>query len=96
MLTVNLPNGVAVAALGLGTWRMGESKRSRASETAAVLHALQLGYRLIDTAEMYGEGGAEEVVGAALREAITQRIVKREDVFIVSKVYPHNASAQGV
>jgi diketogulonate reductase-like aldo/keto reductase len=96
MRKVNLPNGVAVAALGLGTWRMGESKRNRATETAAVLHALTLGYRLIDTAEMYGEGGAEEVVGAALHEAITQRIVKRDDVFIVSKVYPHNASAQGV
>jgi diketogulonate reductase-like aldo/keto reductase len=75
---------------------MGESKRTRVAETTAVLHALSIGYRLIDTAEMYGEGGAEEVVGAALAQAITQRIVKREDVLIVSKVYPHNASMQGV
>jgi diketogulonate reductase-like aldo/keto reductase len=93
---VDLPNHASVPALGMGTWRMGESKRARTSETAALLHALSIGYRLIDTAEMYGEGGAEEVVGAALREAIAQRIVARDDVFIVSKVYPHNATTQGV
>jgi diketogulonate reductase-like aldo/keto reductase len=83
---------VSVPALGLGTWRMGESKRSRASEVEAVAHAVSLGYRLIDTAELYGEGGAEEVVGAALGRSG----VARNDVFIVSKVYPHNASRAGV
>jgi diketogulonate reductase-like aldo/keto reductase len=83
---------VTVPALGLGTWRMGESNRSRASEIDAVVQALSLGYRLIDTAEMYGEGGAEEVVGAALARAC----LPRDDVFVVSKVYPHNASRAGV
>lgn len=58
--------------------------------------ALELGYRLIDTAEMYGEGGAEEVVGQALADAIAAGDVRREEVFVVSKVYPHNASARGV
>jgi diketogulonate reductase-like aldo/keto reductase len=96
MRTVTLAPGsmppVTVPALGLGTWRMGESKRSRGSEIEAVAHALSLGYRLIDTAEMYGDGGAEEVVGAALERAG----LARDDVFIVSKVYPHNASRAGV
>ena len=58
--------------------------------------AFELGYRLVDTAEMYGEGGAEEVVGQALTEAIRAGDVKREDVFVVSKVYPHNASARAM
>ena len=95
MKTIALPDGSAVPALGLGTWRMGESKRSRAAETAAVRTALELGYRLIDTAEMYGEGGAEEVIGTALRSAFNDGVVQRDDLFIVSKVYPHNASRKG-
>lgn len=89
MKTVLLPSGERVPALGLGTWRLGESAATRAREVAAVRTALELGFRLIDTAEMYGEGGAEEVVG----EAVAGR---RDDVFLVSKVYPHNASAKGV
>jgi diketogulonate reductase-like aldo/keto reductase len=91
MKQVVLAAGKRVPALGLGTWRMGESRRTRAAETAAVWRALQIGYRLIDTAEMYGEGGAEEVVGAALTAAIGAGEVARDDVFIVSKVYPHHA-----
>jgi diketogulonate reductase-like aldo/keto reductase len=87
MKTVLLPGGETVPALGLGTWRMGESARSRRAEVDAVRYALEIGYRLIDTAEMYGEGGAEEVVG----EALAQGPVRRDDVFVVSKVYPHNA-----
>lgn len=87
---------LALPALGLGTWRMGESASRRTSEVAAVRRALELGYRLIDTAEMYGEGGAEEVVGQALAESIVAGVVRREDVVIVSKVYPHNASARAV
>ncbi len=83
-------------ALGLGTWRMGESPSRRAAELAAVRRALELGYRLIDTAEMYGEGGAEEVVGQALADSIAAGVVRREDVVVVSKVYPHNASTRGV
>jgi diketogulonate reductase-like aldo/keto reductase len=74
---------------------MGESTRTRATEISAVRCALELGYRLIDTAEMYGEGGAEEVVGAATSAAIAAGTVRREDLVIVSKVYPHNASRRG-
>lgn len=97
MNTVRLPGRIAnVPALGLGTWRLGESTSARSAEIAAVRRALELGYRLIDTAEMYGEGGAEEVVGQALAEAIAAGVVRREEVFVVSKVYPHHASASGV
>jgi diketogulonate reductase-like aldo/keto reductase len=91
MKTVALPDGETVPALGLGTWRMGESARSRRAEVDAVRHALEIGYRLIDTAEMYGDGGAEEIVG----EALAQGPVRRDAVFLVSKVYPHNASRKG-
>lgn len=87
-----------VPALGLGTWRMGETaadSRVRATEIEAVRLALEIGYRLIDTAEMYGEGGTEEVVGAALRAWTAQPGCSRDDVFVVSKVYPHNASRAG-
>ena len=83
-----LPDGTPIPALGQGTWRMGESAAARAQEVAALRLGLDLGMSLIDTAEMYGEGGAEEVVG----EAIAGR---REEVFLVSKVYPHNASRRG-
>lgn len=81
--------------LGLGTWRMGEDASRRAAEVAAVREAIALGYRLIDTAEMYGEGGAETVVGQAVAEALRAGDVRREALFIVSKVYPHNASRRG-
>jgi diketogulonate reductase-like aldo/keto reductase len=95
MRTVLLPGGETVAALGLGTWRMGESSRKRRAEVAAVREAIQLGYRLVDTAEMYGEGGAETMLGEALHGAIAAGEVKREELFVVSKVYPHNASRRG-
>ena len=75
---------------------MGESAGARAREVAAVRLALEMGYRVIDTAEMYGEGGAEEVVGQALNEALRAGTVTRDQVFVVSKVYPHNASRQGM
>ena len=91
MKTVELPTGERIPALGLGTWRMGESARARRAEVEAVRVALEIGYRLIDTAEMYGEGGAEEVVG----EALAAGPVPRDAVFLVSKVYPHNASREG-
>ncbi len=81
--------------LGLGTWRMGEDAARRAAEVAAVREAIVLGYRLIDTAEMYGEGGAETVVGQAVAEALRAGDVRRDELFVVSKVYPHNASRRG-
>lgn len=74
--------------LGLGTWRMGERERDRPTEVAALQHGLELGFTLIDTAEMYGEGGAEQVIADAIGS-------HRSTVFLVSKVYPYNASKQG-
>lgn len=94
--TCPLPDGHTLPVLGLGTWRMGEQPARQSDEVRAVREALRLGYRLIDTAEMYGEGGAERVVGAALRAAVAAGEVRREDVTVVSKVYPHNASRAGV
>ena len=84
MNAFRLPSGAAVPALGQGTWRMGERPRERPAEVAALKLGLDLGMTLIDTAEMYGEGGAEEVVGEAVAD-------QRDRVFLVSKVYPHNA-----
>ena len=92
---VTLPDGETVPALGLGTWRMGEDARQRAAEVRAVRLAIEMGYRVIDTAEMYGDGGAEEVLGVAVAQALKAGDVKREELFIVSKVYPHNASRAG-
>jgi diketogulonate reductase-like aldo/keto reductase len=88
MRTITLKTGEKVPVLGLGTWRMGERKSERAAELKALKLGLELGVRLVDTAEMYGEGGAEEIVGEAIAG-------KREDIYLVSKVYPHNASRQG-
>jgi len=76
---------VNLSPLGMGTWHMGECASDRAAEVAALRLGLDLGIRVIDTAEMYAEGGAEEVVG----EAIAGR---REDVLVVSKFYPHHAA----
>jgi diketogulonate reductase-like aldo/keto reductase len=96
MRQLPLPGGpAAMPVLGLGTWRMGEASASRNAEVAAVRAAIDMGYRLIDTAEMYGEGGAETVVGLALAEALRAGAVKREELLVVSKVYPHNASRRG-
>jgi diketogulonate reductase-like aldo/keto reductase len=95
MNILKLPNGATIPALGLGTWRMGESRSRRGEEIAAVRSAIEMGYRLIDTAEMYGEGGAEEVIGQAVADALRAGDVRRDELFIVSKVYPHNASRKG-
>lgn len=88
MKTVNFPSGASVPVLGQGTWNMGEEAAHKRDEVRALQLGLDLGMTLIDTAEMYGEGGAEEVVG----EAIAGR---RDEVYLVSKVYPHNASLEG-
>ena len=85
MKTVTLPDGERVPALGQGTWRMGENKRASKEEVAALRLGIELGMTLIDTAEMYGDGGAEKVVADAIEG-------QRDRVFVVTKVYPHNAS----
>lgn len=88
MKTTTLPSGEAVPALGLGTWRMGEDGSRFSDEVAALRLGLDLGVTLIDTAEMYGSGGSERVVGEAVEG-------RRDEVFIVSKVLPSNASRRG-
>src|SRR6266481_5312027 len=85
MKSIVLPDDERVPVLGQGTWRMGENKRAHADEVAALRFGIELGMTLIDTAEMYGEGGAEKVVADAIEG-------RRDRVFIVTKVYPHNAS----
>jgi diketogulonate reductase-like aldo/keto reductase len=87
--TVTLPGGERVPALGQGTWHMGEDRRHAAAEAAAVRLGIELGMTLIDTAEMYGSGGSEEMIAQAIDGV-------RDKLFIVSKVYPHNASRSGV
>ncbi|MEA2782414.1 MAG: hypothetical protein QOK29_3958 [Rhodospirillaceae bacterium] len=89
MRELKLPNGEAVPVLGQGTWKMGESRSRRKDEVNALRLGIDLGMTLIDTAEMYAEGGAEEVVAEAIKG-------QRGDVFIVTKVYPHNASRSGI
>jgi diketogulonate reductase-like aldo/keto reductase len=86
---VTLRSGERVPALGQGTWHMGENRSHAAEEAAALRLGIDLGMTLIDTAEMYGGGGAEEVVARAANGL-------RDSLFIVSKVYPHNASRAGV
>jgi diketogulonate reductase-like aldo/keto reductase len=86
--TTRLPSGETVAALGQGTWYLGESPQRRRHEIAALRLGLDLGMTLIDTAEMYGNGAAEKLVG----EAIAGR---RQEVFLVSKVLPQHATARG-
>jgi diketogulonate reductase-like aldo/keto reductase len=86
--TVALPSGERMPVLGLGTWGMGEDPSRRKAELAALRLGLDLGLRLVDTAEMYGDGAAEELVG----EAIAGR---RDEVFLVTKVLPSNASRAG-
>jgi diketogulonate reductase-like aldo/keto reductase len=88
MHSLILPTGERIPRFGIGTWRMGEQARQRDAEIAAIKLALDLGVRLIDTAEMYGEGGAEEAIARAIKGI-------RDELFIVSKVYPHNASRKG-
>ena len=84
MRTVRLPGGDEVVALGQGTWRMGERRKALKDEVAALRHGIANGMTLIDTAEMYGSGGAEKVVGEAIRG-------QRDAVYLVSKVLPSNA-----
>ena len=96
MRAIPLPDGSLFPCLGLGTWRLGESTAQRSTDVAAVRQALEIGYRLIDTAEMYGDGGAEHVVGEALNQAFRAGTARRDDMVIVTKVLPTNASRKGV
>ncbi len=82
---VKLPDGEGVPALGQGTWRMGERPAARAQEIATLREGVGLGMTLIDTAEMYGDGAAESLIGEALGH-------RRDELFLVSKAYPQNAS----
>jgi diketogulonate reductase-like aldo/keto reductase len=95
MRELELACGERWPALGLGTWRLGEAPAQRRAEVAALRHALDLGYRLIDSAEMYGEGGAETVVGEALAQALRGGL-PRDAVRMVSKAYPHHADPAGL
>lgn len=88
MRSCKLPSGAAMPVLGLGTWRMGESPRIRAQELDAIKYGIELGYPMVDTAEMYGDGTAEEIVGEAM-------VGRRDSLYLVSKVYPHNATRAG-
>lgn len=96
MHTVTWPDGARAPALGLGTWRLGEQTSRRAAEVAALRDAFELGYRLVDTAEMYGDGGAEAVVGDALAQALRAGTLARDDVTIVSKACPQHAGARSL
>lgn len=86
--TIALPSGETVPALGQGTWYLGEHPQRRTEEIAALRLGLDLGMTLIDTAEMYGGGAAELLVGEAIKD-------RRDEVFLVTKVLPQHASARG-
>ncbi|MCF1433220.1 aldo/keto reductase [Agrobacterium vitis] len=86
--TISMPSGRIVPALGLGTWMMGENAAAEKDEIAAVNHALDLGMTVIDTAEKYGDGSTEQIIGRALK-------TRRNETYLVSKVAPWNASREG-
>ncbi len=89
MKTLQLPSGREIPILGQGTWRMGEKSSQKQAEVDALRLGIDLGLTLIDTAEMYGDGGAEKVVAEAIAK-------QRTEIYLVSKFYPHNASYQGL
>jgi diketogulonate reductase-like aldo/keto reductase len=89
-LQVILPDGRPIPRLGQGTWHMGEKAAKADDEIESLRLGIRLGMTLIDTAEMYGNGGAEEVVGEAIGG------IPREELFLVSKVYPHNAGRKNI
>ncbi len=89
MRTIALPDGTPIPVIGQGTWRFGEGERTPTEEADALRLGLDLGLTLIDTAEMYGDGASEQVVGTAIRG-------RRDEVFLVSKVYPQNASRKAM
>lgn len=88
MRTVALPSGERIPVLGQGTWGWAEQPERRAGEIRSLLEGIDLGMNLVDTAEMYANGGAEELLGEAIAD-------RRDDVFLVSKVLPRHASRRG-
>lgn len=86
---VSLPDGTRLPAIGQGTWKMGDASSKEEQEISALQQGIELGMTLIDTAEMYGEGKSENLVGKAIQG-------KRDRVFLVSKVYPHNAGKKAI
>nr|AWI66934.1 dehydrogenase [Piromyces sp.] len=94
--SIQLKDGSFIPKGGVGTWEMGENEFEEELEVESIYKSIELGVRLIDTAEMYGEGGAERVAGKAIQKAISNGIVKREDLYIVSKVYPFNAGRKNI
>jgi diketogulonate reductase-like aldo/keto reductase len=88
MRGVDLPSGDVIPVLGQGTWHLGQGRHPRAEEIAAIREGIGLGMTLVDTAEMYGAGATEELVGEAIAE-------RRDDVFLVSKVLPSHATRRG-
>ncbi|GAB0118929.1 aldo/keto reductase [Acidisoma sp. 7E03] len=88
MKEIAVPNGRAMPVMGLGTWRFGEDRAAQAEEVRVIQRAIDLGVTLIDTAEIYGQGGSERVVGEAIRG-------RRDGLFLVSKVAPSHADAAG-
>jgi len=89
MRKLNSPSGQEIPVFGLGTWRMGEQRGNSKQEVNTIRAAIDLGITLIDTAEMYGEGGAETIIGEAIHG-------RRDKMFLVSKFYPHNAAHDDV
>lgn len=87
--TVMLPDGTRLPSIGQGTWKMGEDPKKRVAETKGLQMGLDLGMKVVDTAEMYGGGRSEQLIG----EAIAHR---RNEAFLVSKVYPHNATSEKI
>lgn len=86
--TIALPDRETIPTLGIGTWNMGEKRQTRTNEIAALQLAVDLGMTVVDTAEMYGNGAAEELVAEALAD-------RRGEIFLVSKVMPQNATRRG-
>lgn len=87
---IHFPSGQSVLNLGQGTWRLGEDQSQHNQEVDAIRTGIEKGLTLIDTAEMYGEGKSEQLVGEAIKP------YNRDDLFLVSKVYPHNAGEQKI
>lgn len=90
MKTIHLPDGTEIPAVGQGTWYLGEDRGKRTSETQTLRWGVENGLTLIDTAEMYGDGASEELVGHAIEP------LDRSKLFLVSKVYPWNAGRRNI